>query len=456
MVEPAIMAADAFVIVSACVVGYAAGYRSAGDPGLPVLFGISPIVCALFIPAAKLQKLHNPAAFLSGDLQVSKVTALWLSVVGLLGIGALSLQLQTMPPTDAIIAFGLAGLLGLLGHRIFWRRFIEHAFASGNFRTRKVVLIYQDDPLSDPGELSELRLRQCGFQVERRLPIGSLGDEAAVRQGIEEAIALSHGPDIEELVIAADAQHWHYLKPHVQRLRQLPLPVSLIPRGGVLADLVRRPSYVVGSSVLVELQCAPLRFHERCLKRALDVTCAATALTVLSPLLMVVAALIKLDSPGPLLFRQTRLGFNGRPFRIWKFRTMTVLEDGTAIQQAAPGDERVTSFGRWLRRTSIDELPQLFNVLKGDMSIVGPRPHAVAHDDQYGQLIADYAFRRKMKPGLTGWAQVNGYRGATPKVDLMDRRVRLDIRYIENWSIWLDIGIIARTFVELVRGRNAY
>jgi len=157
-----------------------------------------------------------------------------------------------------------------------------------------------------------------------------------------------------------------------------------------------------------------------------------------------------------VLFRQTRIGFNGKAFRIYKFRTMTVLEDGPDVRQASWEDERVTAFGRWLRKTSIDELPQLFNVLNGDMSIVGPRPHAVSHDNEFGRLIGDYAFRRQMKPGITGWAQVSGSRGATPEVDLMYRRIQLDMLYIDNWSIWRDISIIARTVVTVIRGDNAY
>ena len=147
------------------------------------------------------------------------------------------------------------------------------------------------------------------------------------------------------------------------------------------------------------------------------------------------------------MFFQTRNGFNGRAFRIVKFRTMHVLEDGSTIRQATRADPRVTRLGRWLRRTNIDELPQLFNVLYGDMSLVGPRPHAVAHNSQYEQLIADYAFRNHVKPGITGWAQVNGYRGETRTTDLMTKRVELDRWYISNWSLWLDIVIMFRTLL---------
>ena len=171
---------------------------------------------------------------------------------------------------------------------------------------------------------------------------------------------------------------------------------------------------------------------------------AISILLLLSPLMLLTALLIKLDSHGPVLFFQTRNGFNGRAFRIVKFRSMHVLEDGNAIRQATRTDPRVTRLGR---RTNIDELPQLFNVLNGDMSLVGPRPHAVAHNNEYDKLIANYALRNHVKPGITGWAQVNGYRGETPTTDLMEQRVAYDLRYINNWSMWLDVRILFRTLI---------
>jgi undecaprenyl-phosphate galactose phosphotransferase/putative colanic acid biosynthesis UDP-glucose lipid carrier transferase len=166
--------------------------------------------------------------------------------------------------------------------------------------------------------------------------------------------------------------------------------------------------------------------------------------------------MIKLESRGPLIFRQQRKGFNGREFPILKFRTMKVLENGRAIPQARRNDARVTRVGRMLRATSIDELPQLINVLRGHMSLVGPRPHAVAHDDEYTELIANYAFRQHVRPGLTGWAQVNGLRGETSRLELMERRLNCDLWYIRNWSFWLDQKILVLTCFEVVRGRNAY
>jgi lipopolysaccharide/colanic/teichoic acid biosynthesis glycosyltransferase len=163
-----------------------------------------------------------------------------------------------------------------------------------------------------------------------------------------------------------------------------------------------------------------------------------------------------LDSPGPILFRQRRCGFNGQLFYILKFRTMSVLEDGDAIHQATADDQRVTRLGRLLRRSSVDELPQLLNVLQGSMSLVGPRPHALAHDNQFDKSVGNYAYRHHVKPGVTGWAQVNGYRGPTPNIEDIRSRVEHDLWYINNWSVALDCLIMARTVLELARGHNAF
>jgi exopolysaccharide biosynthesis polyprenyl glycosylphosphotransferase len=204
-----------------------------------------------------------------------------------------------------------------------------------------------------------------------------------------------------------------------------------------------------------ERERAPLSVIERLAKRCFDIVVAALGLIVLSAPLLIIAIVIKFDSRGPVLFRQTRHGFNGRSFHIYKFRTMRVMEEGL-LKRALEFDARVTRIGRYLRRTSVDELPQLFNVLAGDMSIVGPRPHAIAHDSYYNGLIADYSFRHHVKPGITGWAQVNGFRGETPTLDLMEKRVEYDRWYINNWSFWLDLKIVLRTFVSIFASRNAY
>jgi putative colanic acid biosynthesis UDP-glucose lipid carrier transferase len=192
------------------------------------------------------------------------------------------------------------------------------------------------------------------------------------------------------------------------------------------------------------------------LKRMLDLAIAAPALVLLLPLMLVLALLIRLDSTGPVVFRQRRLGLHGEPFGILKFRTMNVVEDGQHVVQAARNDVRITRIGAVLRAASLDELPQLINVLIGDMSLVGPRPHAIAHDAFYTRVIPEYALRQCVKPGITGWAQINGLRGGTPTLDLMRRRVDLDLWYADRASIALDLLILLRTPIELLRRRNAY
>ena len=190
-------------------------------------------------------------------------------------------------------------------------------------------------------------------------------------------------------------------------------------------------------------------------KRALDLVIALSLMVVLAPLLVLVTLAVAVDSRGPILFCQRRTGLNGRTFGIFKFRSMHVMEDGAEVIQAQPRDARITRVGRVIRKFSLDELPQLFNVLAGDMSLVGPRPHAVAHDAYYGAAISNYTLRQKVKPGITGWAQVNGARGVTPTVDVMKRRVDFDAWYVAHASLALDIKILLRTPQAVLFSENA-
>jgi len=192
------------------------------------------------------------------------------------------------------------------------------------------------------------------------------------------------------------------------------------------------------------------------LKRFEDVVVSSLILVMISPVMMAIAAAIKLTSPGPVFFKQRRYGARGDEIMVWKFRTMTVLEDGDVIRQASKNDARVTKVGAFLRRTSLDELPQFINVLQGTMSIVGPRPHATAHNEYYRNLIPGYMLRHKVKPGITGWAQINGYRGETDTLEKMEKRVEYDLRYIKNWSFWFDIKIIFATVFKGFVDKNAY
>ena len=224
-----------------------------------------------------------------------------------------------------------------------------------------------------------------------------------------------------------------------------------------LYDLIQARVDTVGGLPVVAVCETPFHGTTGVIKRLSDVMMSLTAIVLTAPLMLGIAAAIKFTMPGPILFKQRRYGLDGEQILVWKFRTMKVQEDGAVVRQATKDDDRITPLGRFLRRTSLDELPQFFNVLQGRMSVVGPRPHAVAHNEMYRKLIKGYMIRHKVKPGITGWAQVNGARGETDTVDKMKRRIEYDLEYLRMWSLRLDVAIIWRTVVQAVRGdENAY
>jgi putative colanic acid biosynthesis UDP-glucose lipid carrier transferase len=218
-------------------------------------------------------------------------------------------------------------------------------------------------------------------------------------------------------------------------------------RGRRLLAMALECAQIVDWETDPQLEDGARRLRNAKLKRLFDLVGASLLLIFLAPFLGLVAVLIRLESRGPVLFRQRRSGWDGRVFVIYKFRTMTVAEDGDVVVQASRDDCRITRVGRYLRRTSVDELPNLINVLFGQMSLVGPRPHALAHDRYWSQVIADYNNRFLAKPGITGLAQVEGWRGETPTVESMARRIAFDLNYVRSWSIQLDLAIVVRTLL---------
>jgi putative colanic acid biosynthesis UDP-glucose lipid carrier transferase len=223
-----------------------------------------------------------------------------------------------------------------------------------------------------------------------------------------------------------------------------------------LYDLIQARMDAIGGIPVVAVCETPFWGINGVIKRASDLVIASAILVLIAPLMLAIAIGVKLSSPGPALFKQRRYGVDGREIVVYKFRTMTVLEDGAAIRQATRDDPRVTPLGTILRRYSLDELPQFINVLQGRMSVVGPRPHAVAHNELYRKLIKSYMIRHKVKPGITGWAQVNGYRGETGDIDKMRARIEHDLDYLRNWSLRLDLKIVLKTLFVVLRPQNAY
>lgn len=221
-------------------------------------------------------------------------------------------------------------------------------------------------------------------------------------------------------------------------------------------DLMQARFDNVGGVPVVAICESPFYGVDSVVKNISDFVLALLILILISPLLLCIALAVRLTSPGPAVFKQRRYGLNGEEIIVYKFRSMTVSEDGANVVQAKKNDQRLTRIGDLLRRTSLDELPQFFNVLQGRMSIVGPRPHAVAHNELYRKLIRGYMLRHKVKPGITGWAQVNGLRGETEDLEKMKARIEYDLYYMQNWSIWLDLWIIMRTVLVVLRRDNAY
>jgi len=254
------------------------------------------------------------------------------------------------------------------------------------------------------------------------------------------ALPISMSPRIEELL---------------RELRDTTASVYFVPNLFAF-DLVQARCVEINGMPAFSICDSPLQGMSGFWKRVLDVVFALIALVFASPVLLAVAVAIKHSSPGPILFKQRRYGLNGEEILVYKFRSMTVCEDGPVVAQATEKDSRVTPLGAFLRRTSLDELPQILNVLEGKMSFVGPRPHAVAHNEEYRKLINGYMIRHKVRPGITGWAQVNGLRGETSTVEKMHLRVQYDLDYLKNWSLWLDLKILMSTALTVVNDRNAY
>jgi putative colanic acid biosysnthesis UDP-glucose lipid carrier transferase len=241
----------------------------------------------------------------------------------------------------------------------------------------------------------------------------------------------------------------------LDQLRDTTVSIYFVP-DLFITDLIQARMDAVDDIPVVAVCESPFTGLNGLVKRLSDIVFSALILLLIAPLLLLIAAGVKLSSAGPAIFRQRRYGLDGKEIIVYKFRSMTVCEDGAVVQQASKNDQRVTPLGAFLRKSSLDELPQFINVIQGRMSIVGPRPHAVAHNELYRKLIKGYMIRHKVKPGITGWAQVNGYRGETETVEKMQKRIDCDLEYLRNWSLRLDIFIIFKTPLALLRRQNAY
>lgn len=390
-------------------------------------------------------------------VEFTEILVCWFTTGLLLALFAFLLKAGVDYSRGSFVAFFLLAPIGLLGVRKITKIALAEAISRGGIGRRDTVLVGEFSELAalEPQDL----LAIFGAAEVNRFTLGREGDPS-VRSSTDMRIINSvanfvRRHNCREILLAlpwGDTDRIEFVR---EQIKSLPVAARLLPDARV-RSLTNFTSSARQRVLAIEIQRAPLSGAQRLVKRIMDIALAAVALMFFLPIMTLTAIAIKLDSPGPVIFRQNRKGFNGKQFVIFKFRTMTVQENGPTVVQVTREDPRVTAIGRMLRSASIDELPQLLNVLLGHMSLIGPRPHALAHDSYFENILCDYAFRHHVKPGITGWAQCNGARGATPSIEHIADRVKLDLWYINNWSLWLDIQILAKTFFEVLRKRNAY
>ena len=273
--------------------------------------------------------------------------------------------------------------------------------------------------------------------------------------GIAEGVKMAQQGKLEILFVALPLTNKERIEKILRALGDTTVDVHIVPDVFTFNLLHSRMGHV-GEVQTISVYDSPMRGGYSIMKRMEDVFLSLSILAVIAIPMLLIAIGIKITSPGPVLFKQDRYGMDGKKIKVWKFRSMRVMDNGEVVKQATKGDPRITPFGAFLRRTSLDELPQFFNVLQGTMSVVGPRPHAVSHNEEYRKKVAYYMLRHKMKPGITGWAQVNGWRGETDTVEKMEMRIKYDLEYIRNWSIWMDFKIVIFTLFKGFVGKNVY
>ena len=411
-------------------------------------FGL--LIALLFVTVNASWRNYSVQAYLQGTGQSRRVALSWgVAFMAAITIGFLTKTSDHFSRWTAATVF-VTGHVPLLCARHALSKAVLHLARDGRVAARRIFLVGNEEAVrsfSQQHDFRSLGLDLTGGAVVR---VGE--DHLATDLALATAAARVLRP--EDIFICTSRSDSILVERCVDAFSLLPAAIHIGPDVlfGQFADM-----HVVrnGSITSVHLIRSPMSPAGAFVKRSFDLVSAIVVLVALAPLLLMVALIVKLDSRGPAFFRQTRTGFNREPFTIFKFRTMCALEDGASVRQATVDDPRITRVGRWLRRTNIDELPQLLNVILGHMSLVGPRPHALAHDQSFEPSVPLYARRQNVRPGITGWAQVHGWRGETNTSDKLEARVAHDLHYVNNWSFTLDLWILARTMLSPVAYRNA-
>lgn len=452
---------DALSVLAGAAVSAVIYQRIGGVVAEPMLLVQSSLAGAIIVcMCLRMWGLYDTSRMHEFPLCPARLlAALLLGIGGVLGLGLP----RAIAETHVAIWFftWLAASYTLLVLcRGVARRTLARLTAQGRFHERIAVFGAGEiarrvqEFLSDP----RLAIELAGV-YDDRMSDGRIDRDALFLSGrLDELIEHARHDDIDRIVVALPQSAGDRVASVARRLEQLPASIHIVTH--IASDLVDvdRPHKVssLGTVGLLDVKKKPLADWAHVVKVLEDLILGSLFFVISLPFLPLIAAAIKLDSPGPVFFRQRRRGLNKRVIEVIKLRTMTVLEDGADVRQATPGDRRVTAVGRFLRRTSLDELPQLVNVLRGEMSLVGPRPHALIHDEQFGEQLETYANRHQVKPGITGLAQVRGFRGEAGTPDRIEARVNADIEYIRTWTLGLDLKILAQTVRAIISGNNAH
>ena len=393
--------------------------------------------------------------------ELRKVGGIWaVSFVGVFVADYFMVDIPLIDDSELLQWFSLV-LVSLCSYRVMLRMGLN-ALRRRGFNTRSVA-IAGAGPLgqrlaSNIASAPWMGLDLLGFYDDKHREPVRLGKSTVrlpVSGGLEKLIEQARAGEIDRIYITLPMRSEARIKWLVEQLSDTTASVYIVPDVFVF-ELLHARSQNINGVPTISIFDSPMTGANTVIKRLEDIILSTMILCLIAIPMLLISAAVKLSSPGPVFFRQKRYGIDGRPIEVWKFRSMRVMENGDDVVQATRGDNRITPVGAFLRRTSLDELPQFINVLLGDMSIVGPRPHAVAHNEQYRGQIGSYMLRHKVKPGITGWAQINGWRGETDTLDKMQKRVEHDLAYIHNWSLWWDLKIVFLTVFKGFVHKNAY
>ena len=411
----------------------------------------------LFLIFAEINGLYRSWRTERLVIELFRIISVWFLVVLCLAALGFAIKVSSDYSRVVMAVWGIVVPVAMGGVRLIYRELLRIFRADGR-NTRTLAFAgccnATQKMVAHISEVPWMGLRVLGVFDDRsldRIVFGDLSFEGDLQNLIDRARA----GEIDIVYVTLPMHAHRRIIQLVEKLSDTTVSVYVVPDMFVF-DLFKAKWSTVAGLPVVSVYESPFYGIDGWIKRAEDVVIGSLILALIAPFLLLIGLGIKLTSPGPVLFKQRRYGLNGGIVEVWKLRSMSVCDDGDTVVQAQKNDARITPFGAFLRRTSLDELPQFINVLQGQMSIVGPRPHAVAHNEQYRRLIHGYMVRHKIKPGITGWAQVNGWRGETSTMDKMQQRVDCDLEYLRNWSLWLDIKIIFMTILKGFSGKNVY